>query len=64
MCNKKIRKTMTELGLKYWQLARRIGISPSTLCVWMREELTGERLEQVKNAIEKLKAEKKAGASV
>ena len=55
---------MTELGLKYWQLARRIGISPSTLCVWMREELTGERLEQVENAIEKLKAEKKAGVSV
>ena len=57
MCNKNIRKTVKEYGLKYWQLAKEIGISASTLCVWMRDELEGERLEQVEKAIEKLKQE-------
>lgn len=64
MENMEIRMTMLKHNMKFWQVANVIGIDPATLSRWMREELTGERLEQVKNAIEKLKTEKKVGASV
>lgn len=64
MCNKKIRKTIEELGFKYWRLAKVIGISSSTLSVWLRDELTGERLERVQKALDELRADKEAGESV
>lgn len=64
MENMEIRMTMLKNNMKFWQVANVIGIDPATLSRWMREELTGERLEQVENAIEKLKTEKKVGASV
>lgn len=57
MCNKEIRDTIFHNGLKYWQLADEIGISPSSLSVWLRRELIGERLERVTAALEKLLAE-------
>lgn len=55
MKNKKIRNEIEQSGLKYWQVAEAIGINQTTLCVWLRKELTGERLERVQKAIEKLK---------
>lgn len=64
MANMEIRMEMYAAGIKHYELAKKVGISPYTLCVWMREELEGERLERVQNAVEKLKTEKKAGASV
>lgn len=54
MKNKNIRDAIEEAGLRHWQLADRIGISPATLCVWLRHELTGERLERVQAALEAL----------
>lgn len=57
MCNKKIRNDIKEMGFKHWQIAKVIGISPSTFCVWLRDELTGERLEHVQKAIEELSKE-------
>ena len=54
MKNKKIRDAIEEAGLRHWQLADKIGISPATLCVWLRHELTGKRLERVQAALEAL----------
>lgn len=54
MQNSEIRKTFERSGVTYWQLADEIGIHPATLCVWLRHELTGERLERVQTAINAL----------
>lgn len=49
--NDKIRKAIIRAGLKYWEVADAIGISPYTFSTWLRHELTGERLERVEAAI-------------
>lgn len=54
MKNKNIRNAIEKAGLRYWQVAEAIGISPTTLCIWLRQELTGERLERVQAALEAL----------
>lgn len=54
MKNKEIRNEIEQSGLKYWQVAEAIGINQTTLCVWLRQELTGERREKVEKAIEQL----------
>lgn len=51
MKNEKIRKAIMRSGLKYWEVADAIGISPYTFSTWLRHELTGERLERVESAI-------------
>ena len=51
MKNKNIRKAIEQAGFRYWQVADEIGIRPETLCIWLRHELTGERLERVQAAI-------------
>jgi len=59
--NKKIRRAIETAGLRYWQVAKAIGISPTTLSIWLREELSGEHLSRVEAAIEKLRKERAAG---
>lgn len=51
MQNKELRKAIEQARLPYWQVADAIGIHPTTLCVWLRHELTGERLARVEAAI-------------
>lgn len=52
--NEKIRETVEQYGIRYWQIAATIGINRVTLCEWMRFPLTGEREEKVQSAIQKL----------
>lgn len=52
--NKEIRQKLTESGLRMWQLADAVHVAESTLCSWMRRELTGERLERVQAALAEL----------
>ena len=54
MANTDIRKAISDAGLRHWQIAKAAGISESTLCVWLRMPLQGERLERVQAAIKKL----------
>lgn len=54
MENLKIRQEMYKAGIKHYELAQEIGITHITLSTWMREELTGERLERVSNALTNL----------
>lgn len=57
MSNKKIRRQIADAGLRHWQIADFIGISPSTLTIWLRHELTGERLARVEAAVAQLSRE-------
>ena len=54
MANLEIRHLILQNGLKHWQVAKAIGITPCTFSVWMREELSKDRLLRVQNAILKL----------
>jgi hypothetical protein len=54
MKNRKIREYIAKYGLKYWEVAEAAGISSSTLTVWLRQELTGERLSRIQAAIDRL----------
>ena len=40
--NQDIRAAMTNNGVKFWECAEKMKISPSTLTVWMRHELPAE----------------------
>lgn len=37
--NRDVRERINRLGITHWQLAEKIGISPTTLSVWMRMPL-------------------------
>lgn len=51
MKNKVIRQQIAAAGIPYWRLAEKIGISPGTLSVWLRHELSGDRLARVERAL-------------
>lgn len=56
MNNIDIRQIIKAHRLHHYEIADHIGISESTFCVWLRNELTGERREKVMRAIEELTA--------
>lgn len=56
--NMEVRTEIEKSGFRYWQVADEIGIRPETLCIWLRHELTGERLERVQAAIAALNSGK------
>lgn len=58
MSNIKIRQKMIGNAIKSYQLADAVGISPSTLSVWLRKELTGNRLKRVEKALDILISKK------
>lgn len=62
MINAEIRKSIAAAGLKHWQVADAAGISETTLCVWLRKPLKGERLERVREAIRALTEGKREGS--
>ncbi len=55
MKNAEIRNAIKKAGLHHWQVADEIGISHNTICIWLRHELDGEKLERVRAAIQRLK---------
>lgn len=52
--NNDIKAQIMLLGLKQWQVADEIGITPCTLCVWLRHELSAERRKRIYDAINRL----------
>ncbi len=52
--NNDIKARMLVLGIKQWQVAKEIGVTPFTLCNWLRYELPTERLNRIENAMAKL----------
>ena len=53
MANEKIRNAIKESGIKYWELAMRIGISDATLTRWLRKPLTASQEALVLDALSK-----------
>lgn len=54
MNNLKIRQAIARHRLRYYEVAKELGISPFTLSVWLREELALERQQEVLKAIDTL----------
>lgn len=54
--NQDIRDRITAAGLFDWQLAQKVNIAYSTLCVWLREPLPAgsERRERIERALNEL----------
>ena len=52
LANLEIREAVEKNRLRYYEIAEKIGITPWTLSVWMRTELTPERRERVQKAID------------
>ena len=54
--NMDLRERITRLRMFYWQFARHLEVSESTLTVWLREELspTDERRKQIEEVLDKL----------
>lgn len=46
------RSRMAESKVKYWELAEALGISPSTLTVWLRHELPDDKRQRVNACID------------
>lgn len=54
MANSEVRQAIARARIRHYELAQKIGISAFTLSVWLRTELSPERLERVLNAIKQL----------
>lgn len=56
--NQEIRDRLRVAGFPQWRLARQIGVSDGTLCLWLRVPLFGERQERVLRGLAELEREK------
>lgn len=54
MANLEIRQRICAAGFKYYEVAKEIGITPSMLSVWLRNELTDERTVRINEALKRL----------
>lgn len=54
MENVELRKRIISSGLKYWQVAEAVGVSPGTLTIWLRKKLTYEQQARVEDALNRL----------
>lgn len=54
MANEAIREKVKATGVKYWEVAERIGVSDVTLCRQMRRELPEARQQLILRAIDEL----------
>lgn len=59
MQNEAIRKSISDSGLKYWEVADAIGIADTTFARWLRHELPDDKQKQILSAIEQLEKERK-----
>lgn len=57
MKNKDIREAIAHSGLKYWQVAERLGIADGTLSRKLRKELPTEEKNAILSAIDELQKE-------
>ena len=58
MKNIELRNLIVEKRIKFYEIAREVGIAPTTFTIWMRDELSNEKKAKVMNAIEALTKKK------
>lgn len=54
MANEAIREKVKATGVRYWEVAERIGVSDVTLCRRLRRELPEARQQLILRAIDEL----------
>lgn len=54
MANEAIREKVKATGVRYWEVAERIGVSDVTLCRQLRRELPEARRQLILRAIDEL----------
>lgn len=54
MNNIELRNLIIKKRIKFYEIAREVGIAPTTFTVWMRDELSDEKKAKVIKAIENL----------
>lgn len=54
MNNIELRNLIIEKRIKFYEIAREVGIAPTTFTVWMRDELSDEKKAKVIKAIDNL----------
>lgn len=54
MANEAIREKVKATGVRYWEVAERIGVSDVTLCRQLRRELPKARQQLILRAIDEL----------
>lgn len=59
MQNETIRKSISDSGLKYWEVADAIGIADTTFAKWLRHELPDDKQKQILAVINQMKKEGK-----
>lgn len=52
--NKDIRVKCLENGIRFWQIARQLGVSPETITRRLRTELSSEEKDAIYSAMEKI----------
>ncbi len=58
MVNKEVRDRARIENVRFWMIAQKIGIAPSTYTVWLRTELTDEKKTLVMDAIDQIISER------
>lgn len=53
--NKDIRDYLERYYIKNWQLAKELGVHETTLCRWLRYELSNDKKDKILKAIERIK---------
>lgn len=59
MHNVELRQQLTGLDVRMWQLADELNVTPSTLSIWLRRELTDEKKARVDAALKKILEERR-----
>ena len=54
-----LRERLRIEDIKFWELAKELGITASTFTIWMRSELSEERKERVTAAMDAIIARRK-----
>ena len=54
MCNQEIRDAARIKDVRLWEVAKAAGCTPSTLSVWLREELPEEKKKHLLATIDQL----------
>ena len=57
-CNLDVQVAIFKSGFRQYEIAQKVGVTPSYLCTWMRTEMPEEKKQRIFAAIEELKKER------
>lgn len=54
MTKRELHRALRQKGRRQWELAAEMGIGETTLVKWLRTDLTGDHLDRVAEALDRL----------